>query len=85
MDKTIVEEKVRKILAEQFGLVHEEVKPTSGLAYDLGADDLDLVEILLEVENEFEMSVSDEDAEAWKTVHDIVEYVAANAPKKAVG
>lgn len=88
MDRTAIESTVRGIIQEQLGVALEEVQLSSKLGDDgLGCDSLDKVELLISVEDEFDLPpISDEDAEEWKTVEDIVAYVAANSqPAAQVG
>ena len=65
-------EKVKSILAEQLGIKEDKVKPESKIVEDLGADSLDVVELLMTMEDDFGVSVSDEEAVNLKTVADIV-------------
>ena len=65
-------EKVRSILAEQLGLKEDKIKPESRIVEDLGADSLDVVELLMTMEDDFGISVSDEEAVNLKTVANIV-------------
>ena len=67
------------IIAEQLGVDEEEVKLETNLAKDLEADSLDAVEIIMAIEDEFDIEVPDEDAEKFATVNDIVSYVEAKA------
>ena len=73
-----VEEQVKKIIMEQLGVTAEEVKPEASFVEDLGADSLDVVEILMAIEENFGVSVSDDEIPNLKTVRDIVEYVESN-------
>jgi acyl carrier protein len=68
-------EKVRDIIAEQLDVDKEQITPETNLMKDLEADSLDAVEIIMAIEDEFEIEVPDEDAEKFKTVSDIVAYV----------
>lgn len=68
-------DKVRKIIVEQLGVDESEVTPESSLADDLGADSLDNVEIIMAIEAELDIRVSDEDAEKVRRVSDIVTLV----------
>ncbi|MBQ0079118.1 MAG: acyl carrier protein [Eubacterium sp.] len=72
-------EKIKGIIAEQLGVDEEEVKLETNLAKDLEADSLDAVEIIMAIEDEFDIEVPDEDAEKFATVNDIVSYVEAKA------
>jgi acyl carrier protein len=77
---TDVETKVKGIIAEQLGVAQEEVKITSSFVEDLGADSLDIVELVMAMEEEFEVEIPDEQAENIKTVQDAVNYI--NTVKK---
>ena len=65
-----VEQKVKGIIAEQLGVSEEEIKATSSFIEDLGADSLDIVELVMAMEEEFEVEIPDEEAENIKTVQD---------------
>ncbi len=69
------EEKVVKFLSEQLGLVENKVKLNSRIMEDLGADSLDVVEMLMELEEQFNIEVSDEQATNLKTVKDVVNLI----------
>ncbi|HUB06731.1 MAG TPA: acyl carrier protein [Myxococcales bacterium] len=75
-----VEQKVKSIIAEQLGVGEEEIKPESSFIEDLGADSLDIVELVMAMEEEFEVEIPDEEAEHIKTVGDAINYV--NTHKK---
>lgn len=68
-------EKVRDIIAKQLSVKVEDVKPESNIAEDLGADSLDLVEILMSLEDEFGISIPDEAIPQIKTISDVVEFI----------
>ena len=70
-----VEEKVKKIIIEQLGVSEEELKPEISFVDDLGADSLDLVELVMALEEEFGKEISDEDAEKIATFQDAVNYI----------
>jgi acyl carrier protein len=74
-----VEDKVRKIIAEKLSVDLEEVVPEASFVDDLGADSLDLVELIMSMEEEFDTDISDEDAEKILTVQDAIDYVMAQA------
>jgi acyl carrier protein len=74
-----VEDKVRKIIAEKLSVDLEEVVPEASFVDDLGADSLDLVELIMSMEEEFDTDISDEDAEKILTVQDAIDYVRAQA------
>ena len=69
-----VEEKVKKIIAEKLSVDLDEVVPDASFVDDLGADSLDLVELIMTMEEEFDVEISDEDAETLVTVKDAIEY-----------
>jgi len=71
----VIFEKVRKIVAEQLGIDEEEIKPESSFIEDLNADSLDIVELIMALEQEFEMEIPDSEAEKISTVGDAVEYI----------
>ena len=70
-----VEESVRKIIAEKLSVDLEEVVPEASFVDDLGADSLDLVELIMSMEEEFDTDISDEDAEQITTVKDAIDYI----------
>lgn len=70
-----VAEKVKSIVAEQLGIKKEEVKEVSSFIDDLGADSLDTVELVMALEEEFGIEISDEDAEKIRTVGDAIKYI----------
>ena len=80
MSTTSVEQKVKSIIAEQLGVGEDEIKPESSFIEDLGADSLDIVELVMAMEEEFEVEIPDEEAEHIKTVGDAINYV--NTHKK---
>ena len=68
-------ERLKKIIVEQLGVDEEEVTPQASFVEDLNADSLDLVELIMSLEEEFGMEISDEDAEKIQKVQDAVEYI----------
>lgn len=70
-----VEKKVRAIIAEQLGISEDQVRADSSFIEDLGADSLDIVELVMAMEEEFEIEIPDEEAENIKTVQDALDYV----------
>jgi acyl carrier protein len=73
-------ERVKKIIIEQLDVAEEDVVPAASFVDDLGADSLDQVELIMAMEEEFNVSISDEDAEKIVTVQDAIDYV-----QKALG
>jgi acyl carrier protein len=70
-----VAEKVKSIIAEQLGVKIEEVKPEASFIDDLGADSLDTVELIMALEEEFNIEIPDEDAEKMTKVGDAIKYI----------
>jgi acyl carrier protein len=70
-------EKVKKIVAEQLGVDIEQVKPEASFANDLGADSLDTVELVMALEEEFDIEIPDEAAEGISTVQAAVDYITS--------
>jgi acyl carrier protein len=70
-----VEAKVKGLIAEQLGVAEGEIRPTSRFVEDLGADSLDIVELVMAMEEQFEVEIPDDEAETIKTVQDSVNYI----------
>lgn len=75
----MVLEKVKAILAEQFDVEEDKITADTDLQVDLGADSLDVVDLLMSIEDEFEVEVPDEEIENIKTVGSLVSYIEANS------
>jgi acyl carrier protein len=73
-DGTIYD-RLKKLIVEQLGVDEEEVTPQASFVEDLNADSLDLVELIMSLEEEFGMEISDEDAEKIQKVQDAVDYI----------
>ena len=74
-----IEEKVTSIIVEKLGVDKAEVKPEASFTNDLGADSLDTVELIMEFEKEFGISIPDDQSEKISTVGDAITYIEANA------
>ncbi|TYT73728.1 acyl carrier protein [Desulfobotulus mexicanus] len=72
-----VEDKVRKVIAEKLDVDIDEVVPEASLVEDLGADSLDLVELMMSMEDIFDVDISDEQAEKLRKVKDVIEFLDA--------
>ena len=72
-----VVERVTKVIVDRLGVDESEVKIEASFRDDLGADSLDVVELIMELEDEFDMEISDDDAEKIGTVGDVVTYIEA--------
>ena len=70
-----IAEKIKKIICEQLSVDEADVVPDASFVDDLGADSLDQVELIMAMEEEFDVSISDEDAETIRTVQDAIDYV----------
>jgi len=73
-----IEDKVKQIIVEQIGVDEAEVTPNAHFIDDLGADSLDLVELVMAFEEAFEVEIPDEDAEKIQTVKDAIEYIQSH-------
>ncbi len=71
-----IESKVKNIIADKLGVDLDEIIPEASFADDLGADSLDLVELIMSIEEEFDVEISDEDAEKMIRVSDAMNYIA---------
>ena len=77
-----VEQKVKQIIVEQLGVDEGQVDAGASFVDDLGADSLDIVELVMAFEEAFELDIPDEDAEKIATVKDAIEYIEAKSAKK---
>lgn len=75
--KMALNPKIKDIIVEQLGVDPEKVKPEASFIDDLGADSLDIVELVMAMEEEFDLEIPDEDAEKLKTVNDVTSYLQA--------
>ena len=76
-----IEKRVKEIIVEQLGVNENEVTPEAKFVDDLGADSLDLVELVMALEEEYNIEISDEEAEKILTVGDAIDYIQAHAPQ----
>jgi acyl carrier protein len=77
-----IEKRVKEIIVEQLGVNESEVTPEAKFVDDLGADSLDLVELVMALEEEYNMEISDEDAEKILTVGDAIEYIQSHVAQE---
>jgi acyl carrier protein len=74
-----VENRIKSIIADQLGVAEDQVKPESKFIEDLGADSLDIVELIMAMEEEFQTEIPDEEAEKIRTVGDAINYVSSHS------
>ncbi|WWP00739.1 MAG: acyl carrier protein [Candidatus Dasytiphilus stammeri] len=74
-----IEERVKKVICDQFGVKQEEILNTASFVEDLGADSLDTVELVMALEEEFNKEIPDEDAEKITTVQAAIDYIVGNS------
>lgn len=70
-----IEPRIKKIIEEQLGVEGDRIKPDASFIDDLGADSLDIVELVMAMEEEFDLEIPDEDAEKLRTVNDVTKYI----------
>ncbi len=75
MENDEIFEKVKKIIMEQLSVAEDAVTKEASFIDDLGADSLDVVELIMALEEEFDMEIPDSDAEKISTVNDVIEYI----------
>ncbi|MFT8361691.1 MAG: acyl carrier protein [Sporolactobacillus sp.] len=78
MAETDVLERVKKIVVDRLGVDEADVKPEASFKEDLDADSLDIVELVMELEDEFNLEISDEDAEKIQSVGDVITYIQSH-------
>ena len=78
MSTSAIETKVKSIIADQLGVGEDEIKPEASFIEDLGADSLDIVELVMAFEEEFGVEIPDDAAEKITTVHDAIDYIDQN-------
>ncbi len=72
-----IEERVRNIITDQLAVELDKVTPTASFIEDLGADSLDIVELVMTMEEEFDLDIPDEEAEKIKTVGDVIKFIVS--------
>jgi acyl carrier protein len=77
--ETMIFEKIKSLISDQLGIDAEEIKMESSFVDDLGADSLDIVELIMALETEFDLEIPDEDAEKIALVSDVVNYIKAHS------
>ena len=77
-----IQEKVSQIVSEQMGIDKSELTPETSFVDDLNADSLDTVELVMEFEDEFEMSIPDEEAEKIRTIGQAIDYITEHSKQK---
>ena len=78
MNPDAILEKVKDVIVEQLGVEDDTIKLDTSFIDDLGADSLDIVELIMALEEEFDMQIPDSEAEKISTVNDVVEYIKNN-------
>ncbi len=82
MAATTTEERVKQIVCDSLGVSKNDVTRTTSFQEDIGADSLDIVELVMELEEEFEITIPDEEAEKIKTVGEAIDYIDKELAKK---
>ncbi len=82
MAKVDIQKKVKAIIVDKLGVEESEINPEASFTNDLGADSLDTVELIMEFEKEFNISIPDEEAESIQTVGQAIEFLEKNLKKK---
>ena len=77
-----IEQKVKQIIVEQLGVDESQVDNKASFVDDLGADSLDIVELIMELEEEFDIQIPDDQAEKIKTVGEAIDYIERESKKK---
>jgi acyl carrier protein len=76
-----VEDKIKGLVAEQLGVAEDEVTPEASFTDDLGADSLDIVELVMAIEEEYGIEIPDDDAEKIQTIQDAITYIEERTQK----
>ncbi len=80
-----VEQRVREIIVQKLGVEESQVTPEASFMNDLGADSLDIVELIMEFERSFDLTIEDSDAEQIRTVGDAIRYIEQRLAERASG
>jgi len=83
VDRSQVAERIIQIVAEKMDKPKEEISEDKSIINDLGADSLDVVEVIMDIEDEFELSIPEEDAQKINTIGDAIDYVTAHAGSRS--
>ncbi len=75
-----IDERVMSIICDKLAVTRDKLAPSTAFVEDLNADSLDIIELVMEMEHEFDLSIPDEDAEKMKTVGDVINYVVQKKP-----
>ena len=81
MNPEFAESRVTEIIADQLGIAVEEVRPEHTFTDDLGADNLDFLELVMALEEEFNIDIDDESAEKLQSVEDVIDYIGSSLIK----
>ncbi len=73
-----IAKKARELIAESLAVSPDEISPESSFIDDLGADSLDIVELVMEIEKQFELEIPDDEAEKIATVQDVIDYIVSH-------
>ncbi|GAB6162522.1 acyl carrier protein [Desulfothermus naphthae] len=74
-------EKIKEIVSEQLDVDPEQIVPEASFVDDLGADSLDLTELIMAMEDEFDLEIDDEEAQQLRTVQDVIDYIESKVKK----
>lgn len=83
MEASVIQSKVKSIVAEQLGVEEHAIREDSSFVDDLGADSLDIVELVMTMEEQFGVEIPDDQAECIKTVNDAIDYINAHCSDSA--
>lgn len=81
MDPEFVESRIKEVIADQLGIAVEEVRSEHTLSGDLGADNLDFLELIMALEEDFDIEIDEESAENLRSVEDVIDYIGSSLIK----